>query len=542
MHRRTIPDFPKLQATEYGLPWRSLFGARIGAEPTAPLAGEQPATNVGQQSTHFPYLHLAAALVVGFCLRLFFIDFRPFYSSDTKFYEELARNWLYHGVYGLYINSHLIPVHMRAPGYPAFLAAIYAVFGQSRSAVMVSQAVLDLVTCLLTVQIAVKLSLVSSRAPVATIALWMAVLCPFTANYTAAILTETLATFLTTAALLILVSIFTDPSFEIPPGALGRRRLLSRSARWLLAGFVGGLGTLVRPETPLLLIATGLVLIFRWRRAADWSKLALAGLWMLAGLLLPLGTWAARNARTVGRVEFVAPRYAESYGDYVPRGYFAWTGTWMVSFRDAYLVTWKLGNAPILVDNLPRSAFDSNSERARVASLLAQYNSTWKIPPLLDREFALLAQQRAAEHPLRSYLFIPLVRAWRIWFTPRIELLPYSGKIWPPGEMRRSSPTDFDVTAALGILNIVFIALACAGAWKCRHDPVLFLLLAVLVVRTAFATQLQTVEPRYVIECYPVIVALGALAWTKSSNVARIQVARDSIRMRRAGSTLPKGR
>ena len=26
-------------------------------------------------------------------------------------------------------------------------------------------------------------------------------------------------------------------------------------------------------------------------------------------------------------------------------------------------------------------------------------------------------------------------------------------------------------------------------------------------------TQLQTVEPRYVIECFPVIVALGALVW-----------------------------
>ncbi len=492
-----------------------------------PIVEEQPASTLKQQDNHFPYLHLTAALVVGLGLRLFFIDFRPFYSVDTKFYEELARNWLYHGVYGLYVDGHLIPVHMRAPGYPAFLAGVYAVFGQSRSAVMVFQAVLDLLTCLLTAQIAAQLAPVSSRARVATIALWMAVLCPFTANYTAAILTETLATFLTTAALLILVSIFTDPSMEIPLGALGRRRLLSCSARWLLAGFVGGLGALVRPETPLLLIATGLVLIVRWRRPANWSKLAVAGLWMLVGLLLPLATWAARNVRTLGRVEFVAPRYAESYGDYVPRGYFAWTGTWMLSFRDAYRVTWKLGNAPIIVEYLPDSAFDSDSERARVASLLARYNSTLKIPPLLDREFALLAQQRAAEHPLRTYIFIPLVRAWRIWFTPRIELLPYSGRLWPPGEMRRSSPTDFDVTAALGILNIVFMALACTGAWKCRHDPVLVLLLAVLVVRTAFATQLQTVEPRYVIECYPVIVALGALAWTKSSNVARIQVTHD---------------
>ncbi len=483
-----------------------------------PLVEKQPGSTHKSAGDHFSYLQLAAALLVGLALRLFFIEFRPFYSVDTKFYEEIARNWLYHGVYGLFVSGHLIPVHMRAPGYPAFLVGVYALFGQSRPAVMVVQAILDLFTCLLAAQIAAKLAPPSIRTRVAMIALWMAVLCPFTANYTAAILTETLATFLTIAALLILVSMFTDSSVEIP---LDRRRLLSRAAWWLLAGFAAGLGTLVRPETPLLLIAAGLVLILRWRRRVDWSKLALAGLWMLVGLLLPLAPWAARNARTLGRVEFIAPRYAESYGDFIPHGFFAWTGTWMVSFQDAYRVPWKLGNAPISVDALPGSAFDSDAERARVASLLAQYNSTLKIPPLLDREFALLARQRTAEHPLRSYLFIPLDRAWRIWFTPRIELLPYSGKFWPPGEARRSSPIDFDVTATLGILNIIFIALACLGAWKCRRAPALVLLLTVLAVRTAFATQLQTVEPRYVIECYPVILALGSLAWLKLPDVAR---------------------
>lgn len=39
-----------------------------------------------------------------------------------------------------------------------------------------------------------------------------------------------------------------------------------------------------------------------------------------------------------------------------------------------------------------------------------------------------------------------------------------------------------------------------------------FLILFV-AIRTVAMTQLQTVEPRYVIECFPVIVALGALAW-----------------------------
>jgi hypothetical protein len=34
-------------------------------------------------------------------------------------------------------------------------------------------------------------------------------------------------------------------------------------------------------------------------------------------------------------------------------------------------------------------------------------------------------------------------------------------------------------------------------------------------------TQLQTVEPRYVMECFPVIVALGALAWAAPGQNAR---------------------
>ncbi len=43
------------------------------------------------------YPHLAAALLCGLALRLYFIAHFPFYSGDTKFYEELARNWLDHG-------------------------------------------------------------------------------------------------------------------------------------------------------------------------------------------------------------------------------------------------------------------------------------------------------------------------------------------------------------------------------------------------------------------------------------------------------------
>src|SRR5580704_12877685 len=143
----------------------------------------------------FSHTQLSMALLAGLVLRLYFIVHFPFYAGDTKFYEELARNWLDHGVYGLFVHAQLVSVDMRMPGYPAFLAGTYAVFGRSSRAVMLLQAVIDLMTCVLIATIAARIAPVRSRIRVATSALWMAALCPFTANYTAAVLTETLATF-----------------------------------------------------------------------------------------------------------------------------------------------------------------------------------------------------------------------------------------------------------------------------------------------------------------------------------------------------------
>ncbi|MGC1688156.1 MAG: hypothetical protein WA734_21180, partial [Candidatus Acidiferrales bacterium] len=339
-------------------------------------------------------------------------------------------------------------------------------------------------------------------------------LCPFTANYSAIVLTEVLATFLTTLALLYFVRVLDDPSIDDPVHSLDRSVLFHWTGLWLVGGLIIGIGTLVRPEAPLLLVAAAFALIARWWRRADWSKLALAISWMLVGLLFALAPWAARNAITLGRIEFLAPRYAETKGDYIPLGFYEWTRTWMVQFGDAYLVTWKLEKAPIRIETLPASAFDSAAERARVESLLNRYNSDLNMSPVLDHEFALLARERTARHPLRTYFLIPLYRAWMIWFTPRIELLPYSGKLSPPDERWRGNPADFDVTLGYLILNCVYLALAIVGAWRCRKNPAMVLLIAFIAVRTALLTQLQTVEPRYVIVCFPVILALAAIAPT----------------------------
>jgi hypothetical protein len=465
----------------------------------------------------FSYTQLGLALAAGLALRLFFIWHFPFYSGDTKFYEELARNWLDHGVYGLYVRGALTAVDMRVPGYPAFLAAVYFVIGRSARAVMVAQAFVDLATCVLAALIAARLAPVSRRAVAGTAALWLAALCPFTADYTAVVLTETLAAFFTTAAVLAFVNFATGPALESRLDDASElsapSQAFSFAGSFLLLGFIAGLGALVRPETPLLVATAGVTLCIRWSRPANWPKLILATCWMCAGLLLPLVPWAARNARTFGRVEFLGPRYAQTFGDFIPRGYFAWTQTWMTRFGEAYLVTWSLGNQPINIGTIPSSGYDSDAERARVAELLNRYNSDLKMTPVLDREFANLAAERTARNPLRTYIFVPAGRIATMWLTPRIELLPYSGKLWPPGAKWRGNPADFGVTLGLEIVNCVYLGLAAVGWWRSRALLATTFLILFVAIRTVAMTQLQTAEPRYVMECFPVIVALGALVW-----------------------------
>ena len=453
--------------------------------------------------------HLAPALLAGLGLRLFFVWHFPFSSGDTAYYEGLTRNWLYHGVYGFYSHGQLLPSDARVPGYPAFLAGIYFLAGTSRKAVMLAQAFVDLATCVLAAGIADRLAAGASgetRSRVATAALWLTALCPFTANYAAVPQTEVLATFFTTLALLI----FLSPAGMMLDRIASNRDVLRAVKNWFLGGLVVGLGTLVRPETPLLLGAVLIAPGFRYCRPANWRKLAVATLCMIVGLLLPLAPWAARNAVNLGRVQFLAPRYAETFGDVLPTGFYAWTKTWMFRFQDAYLFTWKLPSQPIDLKNLPSYAADSREELSRVASLLDRYNQMGGMTRSLDLEFAELARERTRRHPIRSWVWIPIERAAAMWFTPRIALLPYSGKLWPMNESYRSNPTDFEVTLGFALLNVLYVAMSLAAAWSLRTNPGILLIVAFILIRTAFLTQLQTCEPRYVSVCFPALLAMGA--------------------------------
>ena len=92
--------------------------------------------------------------------------------------------------------------------------------------------------------------------------------------------------------------------------------------------------------------------------------------------------------------------------------------------------------------------------------------------------------------------------------------------------MYEDDPVDFSVTVGLGALNVFYIGLALTGValalrssggiktFFALDDPTsrgVALLVAFIVVRTLFFTQMESPEPRYLLECYPAVIVLGAL-------------------------------
>ena len=182
-------------------------------------------------------------------LRVFLVFCFPAVVDDSRLYADIAKNWLHHGIYGITNSGVIMPTLSRLPGYPAFLAAVFVIFGDDWfRTVLLIQVLFDLGTCFLIADMARRLF--SRRA--AKAAFLMAALCPFLANYAAAALTETLEIFFTALAL--------DLAFR----GLGIGRPPARPyAVWFGCGLSIGASILLRPDGGILLAAVGGFLLWR---------------------------------------------------------------------------------------------------------------------------------------------------------------------------------------------------------------------------------------------------------------------------------------
>ena len=144
-------------------------------------------------------LLVALPLTAGAWMRLWMLKAFPQISGDTLIYGGLAKNLLQHGRFALTDGSGTLhETLIRLPGYPLFLAGCFRLFGvDNYDAVAYVQIGLELLGCLLLAGFVRRIA--TDEAAMAT--LWLAALCPFTASYASAPLTETATLFAIALAL-----------------------------------------------------------------------------------------------------------------------------------------------------------------------------------------------------------------------------------------------------------------------------------------------------------------------------------------------------
>ena len=459
-----------------------------------------------KQKRFFAWVSLA-----GLGLRVLLVVYFPGVVDDSRLYANIAENWLRHGVYGITNSGVIVPTLSRLPGYPAFLAAIFALFGVGNfRAVLLAQALFDLATCFLIADLARRLF--SWRA--AQAAFLLAALCPFLANYSAAALTETLETFFTGLALdLAFCGLGVGGPLESRTSDSPGR---GASLVWLACGLSVGAAILLRPDGGILLAAIGAYLLWLILRSlrSDQRKartLFWAGVLVAVGATAPLVPWTLRNLHTLHRFEPLAPRYATDSDELAMPGFNRWVKTWIADYVSVQEIYWAVPGADIDLTKMPDRAFDSPSQRAQTTALCADYNQGHEMTVELDARFAALAAERVRSAPVRYYVWLPAVRIADMWLRPRTELFPSDPRWWEFNDDRRW----LVVSLGFGLINLFYVALAGAGALRGREFFGIGLFILFLLLRSAFLGTLENPEPRYTLECYPVVIFLGSAVFSR---------------------------
>jgi hypothetical protein len=107
-----------------------------------------------------------------------------------------------------------------------------------------------------------------------------------------------------------------------------------------------------------------------------------------------------------------------------------------------------------------------------------------------------------------------------MWLRPRTEILPPDVRWW---EFNDDVGLSF-VAVGFGLLNMAYVA---AALWAFIRRPSGMhwagLLVGFVLLRSAFLGTLENPEPRYTLECYPVIIVLASsllARWSRNHGAA----------------------
>jgi multisubunit Na+/H+ antiporter MnhB subunit len=446
----------------------------------------------------------ALALLSGAAMRLWMMRTIPQVEGDTLLYGNLAKNLLLHGQFATSDAGGALHVTLlRLPGYPLFLAACFKLFGvENYNAIILVQIAIELLGCFLLADFARQIAGPRLGKFAALATLWLAALCPFTASYTVAPLTETATLFAISLAL------WTMARFHARPG-------------WpaaLTFTFAVTFAAMLRPDGALVGLALTPALLLGLRpgskalhpalkdRQFPLNRLIRMGAICVLLAMLPFAVWAARNWRVFHVFEPLAPRYANDPGEPIDPGWQRWMKTWCLDFVSTYQVYWNVPDGPFDINALPDRAFDSPTQRAETEALAKAYNDNGQdLSPEIDAGFARLAEERVQADPLRFYLWLPLGRMADMWFRPRVENLNIDLDWWVYKHHNDETIFSWSYVA----LNALYVLLGVVGL--CLRPKYWQAMLLYLVLRSALLMTLEAPEARYTLECFPMLLALGGV-------------------------------
>ncbi len=449
----------------------------------------------------------AAVFLISFAANALIALQWPREGGDWDSYGTVAEN-IYQG-HGVSLSTS--PPYEPAfggnsfPGYPAFIALVWKVFGKSNDAVRLAQA-LVFALALALFSWSVDRAFPERRFLGGAFGFFTA-LSPLTMAWSRSLQVEALS----------MASILLFFSAVLYSRAKEKVAVVPLSLALLFA-------TALRTDGPLLWAALlGLL------AAPSMSKKTVIRGIVAVGLITIVGisVWFARNA-IVGAQHILPPGMIVLHDGQVypaPKGYILWGWTWMSKEYErggwGFPVT-RAGYDSIFISD---SAYDDAQEKYEIEALLEELRaySGNPFPSHIDNRFREIALKKIKDHPFRVFVVLPLKRAFHLWIRPGgsagwpIELLDLSyetrvemekGYLSAAWTLVRTHPVEVigkGVVFSLTLLEYLMGALGLLFLFRRRANDVAVAILSYLVVRTGFYAFTNNVENRYMAQCIPLL-------------------------------------
>ncbi len=369
------------------------------------------------------------------------------FKGDDMDYHRIATNLVQHGVF---------PSTFRAPGYPAFIAAVYAGVGERPFAVYVFQALLFASSVLLT---GLSFEQITRNCHFGLAAAAASAAFPLFYWMVARLLTETLALFLISLLVWLILRAMVAPRWPLV----------------VLVGLVFAGATLTKATLQPFAAAIVLCLLLVKPRRVGMSAAAT----FIATVVIVMTPWTARNFRVTGAVLPVS----------TGAGVIFWMGNYPGNYDERRYATNRMVEFPQLPFEL-RDAVQGMTELQR------------------DHYLKQIAVGYIREDPLRA-ITIFLRKFSDLW----LGNLGANPSIWPTGRRPLFAAGKFGIGPRSLVLTPVF-CLAVIGvvlmgsASRRRALPVLLLLACFTASHVA---TLAISRGRYALPVYPCVLGFAAI-------------------------------